>query len=56
MQRAIQYLDSRAPNAPIQVQARHTYGRFISRLVEAVSEDYLEDNIPVDMQRSAKNQ
>ena len=57
MQRAIEYLDSRAPDNPIQVQAQ-TYLRdfYQSFGFEAISEDYLEDDIPhVDMQRAAKH-
>ncbi|MDV6316627.1 GNAT family N-acetyltransferase [Idiomarina sp. HP20-50] len=55
MQRSIEYLEQQAPQAPIQVGAQVYLLKFYrSFKFEAISEEYLEDDIPhIDMQRKA---
>ena len=55
MQRSIDYLEEYAPKAPIRVGAQVYVLKFYQSFgVEAISDEYLEDDIPhIDMQRKA---
>ncbi|MDA6067774.1 GNAT family N-acetyltransferase [Idiomarina abyssalis] len=55
MQRSIDYLEEYAPKAPIRVGAQVYLLKFYQSFgFEAISEEYLEDDIPhIDMQRKA---
>jgi len=55
MQRSIDYLEEHAPKAPIRVGAQVYLLKFYQSFgFEAISEEYLEDDIPhIDMQRKA---
>ncbi len=55
MQRSIDYLEEYAPKAPIRVGAQVYLLKFYQSFgFEAISDEYLEDDIPhIDMQRKA---